>query len=79
MDKQHDHILDYCSVIQRTGILHHIPQTVYYMVSFMINWQRKTTGRKECGRVEGLIQSIRGEYLETELVPVLIVVAHIRM
>lgn len=61
----------------RTGILCHIPQTAYYMVSFTTNWQRETTERKGCGHVDHLTQRSSGEYLETELVPILIVVANI--
>lgn len=61
----------------RAGILHHIPQTAYYMVSLMTNWQRETTDRKGCGRVDHLIQRSSGEYFDTERVPILIVVANI--
>lgn len=82
MDKQHGHIIDYCTVIKRNDT-HKNRDTVPHssdciLYGFIYDKLAKGNHReKGRGRVDHLIQRSSGEYLETELVPILIVVANI--
>lgn len=82
MDKQHGHIIDYCTVIKRNDThknrdtAPHSSDCILY--GFIYDKLAKgNQDRKRCGRVDHLIQRSSGEYLETELVSILIVVANI--